>query len=69
MTEARQEKRPEPVRKRQGRPMLWIVGLAALGLGILAGWYMRDFMAVNACLDAGGAWTSPGVCIGAPVAR
>jgi hypothetical protein len=49
--------------------MLWIVGLAALGLGLLAGWYMRDFMAVNACLDAGGAWTSPGVCIGAPVAR
>lgn len=69
MTEARQDKRPAPAPKRQSHPMLWMVGLAALAVGALAGWYMRDFMAVNACLDAGGAWTQPGVCVGAPVTR
>jgi len=69
MTETRQDKGPGPVPKRQGHPMLWMVGLVALGLGVLAGWYMRDFMAVNACLDAAGAWTAPGVCVGAPAAQ
>jgi hypothetical protein len=42
------------------------VGAAALFLGAVAGWYARDFFAVNACLDAGGAWAAPGVCQGAP---
>lgn len=45
--------------------MFWIVGLGALVAGIILGWYARDFFAVNACLDAGGGWTNPGVCIGA----
>jgi hypothetical protein len=47
---------------------LWI-GLAVvlgLALGALAGWFARDFFAVNACLEMGGAWTAPGVCVGAP---
>jgi hypothetical protein len=50
----------------RGRPLLWLVGALALVVGLLAGWYARDFFAVNACLDAGGGWTNPGVCIGAP---
>jgi hypothetical protein len=52
--------------KRSGRPLLWMAGLAGLFIGVLAGWYARDFMAVNACLDAGGGWIKPGVCVGAP---
>lgn len=46
--------------------VLWLVGAVALFAGAVLGWYARDFFAVNACLDAGGAWTAPGVCIGAP---
>jgi hypothetical protein len=49
----------------RGRPLLGLVGALALFAGLVAGWYARDFFAVNACLDAGGAWTNPGVCIGA----
>jgi hypothetical protein len=41
----------------------------SLALGALLGWYARDFFAVNACLDAGGSWTNPGVCIGALLPR
>jgi len=52
--------------KRSGRPLLWVVALAGLAAGLLAGWFARDFMAVNACLDAGGGWIKPGVCVGAP---
>lgn len=52
--------------KRSGWPLLWLVAVAALIVGVLAGWYARDFMAVNACLDAGGGWIKPGVCVGAP---
>jgi hypothetical protein len=53
------------VRKSGVSPMFWIIGLGALIAGIILGWYARDFFAVNACLDAGGSWTNPGVCIGA----
>jgi len=56
------ENRIKPPR---GRALLWFVGLLALAAGLIAGWYARDFFAVNACLDAGGSWTNPGVCIGA----
>jgi hypothetical protein len=52
----------------RGRPLLWLVGVTALALGLVLGWYARDFFAVNACLDAGGAWAQPGVCVGAPMA-
>jgi len=52
-------------RKGGGRPLLWLIGVVALVAGLVAGWYARDFLAVNACLDAGGSWTNPGVCIGA----
>jgi hypothetical protein len=55
----------KPVRKSGVGPMFWIIGLGALIAGIILGWYARDFFAVNACLDAGGSWTNPGVCIGA----
>jgi len=54
-----------PVQRRGGHPVRWTVGLLALIAGLVIGWYARDFFAVNACLDAGGAWTNPGVCIGA----
>lgn len=55
--------------RRPGRALGWLVALAALAAGAIAGWYARDFFAVNACLDAAGAWTAPGVCVGAPAAR
>jgi hypothetical protein len=45
--------------------LLWLVGLLALIAGLVTGWSARDFFAVDDCLDAGGAWTNPGVCIGA----
>lgn len=60
--------RDPKVRVPRGRPLLWLVGIVALVVGVIVGWYARDFFAVNACLDAGGAWTQPGVCVGAPVA-
>ncbi len=50
----------------RGRPLLWLVGVLALVVGLLAGWYARDVLTVDASLDAGGAWTMPGVCVGAP---
>ncbi len=53
-------------RSGSGHPMLWLVGALALLAGLIAGWYARDFTAVNACLDAGGGWIKPGVCVGAP---
>lgn len=53
-------------RKSGVSPMFWIIGLAAIAAGLVVGWYARDFFAVNACLDAGGSWANPGVCIGAP---
>lgn len=52
-------------RRRGVRSIFWIVGVGALVAGVIIGWYARDFLAVNACLDAGGSWTNPGVCIGA----
>lgn len=61
MTAAKDPKAKVP----RGRLFLWIVALAALASGLVMGWYARDFLAVNACLDAGGSWTNPGVCIGA----
>lgn len=51
---------------KKARPLLWLIGVAALVAGAAAGWFARDFMAVTACLDAGGAWAAPGVCMGAP---
>ncbi len=51
---------------KRGRPLRWILSAAMLFAGAVAGWYARDFFAVNACLDAGGGWTKPGVCVGAP---
>ncbi|MBY0563577.1 MAG: hypothetical protein K2P58_05245 [Hyphomonadaceae bacterium] len=51
--------------KRKGRPLVWLAAIVFLAVGVVAGWYARDFFAVNACLDAGGAWTAPGVCVGA----
>ena len=51
--------------KSTGHPVRWIVAVGALTAGLIIGWYARDFFAVNACLDAGGGWTNPGVCIGA----
>ena len=55
----------ETARRGGAHPLLWIVGVVALVAGLMAGWHERDFLAVNACLDAGGSWTNPGVCIGA----
>lgn len=65
MTPARETKPGTP--RKPGRPLLvWTVGVTALAAGAMAGWFLRDFLAVNACLDAYGAWTAPGVCVGAP---
>ncbi len=50
----------------KGRSLLWLAVVLALIAGAVAGWYARDFTAVNACLDAGGGWIAPGVCVGAP---
>lgn len=63
MAEARGAKAGPPPK---GRPLIWFVGLVMLCAGAAGGWFARDFMAVNACLDAAGAWTAPGVCVGAP---
>lgn len=52
--------------KRASRPLAWLTAALFLAIGALGGWFARDFFAVNACLDAGGAWTAPGVCVGAP---
>jgi hypothetical protein len=51
-----------------GNGRLWtgVIVIASLALGALAGWFARDFFAVNACLEMGGAWTAPGVCVGVP---
>ncbi len=57
------ETRPKAAK---GRPLLWFAVVLALIAGAVAGWYARDFTAVNACLDAGGGWIAPGVCVGAP---
>lgn len=51
--------------KRKGSTMAWLAAAAFFAIGALAGWYARDFFAVNACLEAGGSWTAPGVCVGA----
>lgn len=59
-------KNPKSGAPRKSRPLLWASVAAALAAGAAAGWFARDFFAVNACLDAGGAWTAPGVCVGAP---
>lgn len=50
---------------RRSRLMAGVAVGLALAVGAVLGWYARDFFAVNACLDAGGGWTNPGVCIGA----
>ena len=63
MTATNEPKRP--ALKSGGHPVHWIVGVGGLVAGLVLGWYARDFLAVNACLDAGGSWTNPGVCIGA----
>ena len=41
-----------------------IAAFLGLSAGILVGWFARDFFAVDACLDAGGAWKAPGYCVG-----
>lgn len=51
---------------RKGGLGRWLAAALALALGVLLGWFARDFFAVNACLDASGAWAAPGVCLGAP---
>lgn len=63
MVEMREVK---PARPKKSRAGLWAAALAGLAAGALAGWYARDFLAVNACLEAAGAWAAPGVCVGAP---
>ena len=43
-----------------------VVGAALLILGLVGGWSLRGFMAVDSCLDAGGAWEEQGgYCVGA----
>ena len=54
---------------KRGRLVPTLVAAVALAVGLVLGWYARDFFAVNACLDAGGSWTNPGVCIGALLPR
>ena len=42
-------------------------GAALLVLGLLGGWWLRGCLAVDSCLDAGGAWEDRGgYCVGAP---
>ena len=42
------------------------LGAALLILGLIGGWALRGFMAVDSCLDAGGAWEERGgYCAGA----
>ena len=39
---------------------------ALLIAGLVGGWALRGFMAVDSCLDAGGAWEERGgYCVGA----
>jgi hypothetical protein len=49
----------------KGWPLLWAACAIALVAGAAAGWFARDFMAVDMCLDAGGVWRSGGYCLGA----
>lgn len=63
------EARKIEAKPKRSRVVLGAAAIAALALGALLGWYARDFFAVNACLDAGGSWANPGVCIGALTPR
>jgi len=44
----------------------WVVliALIALAAGLAIGWAGREFLVVDSCLDAGGAWRG-GHCVGA----
>lgn len=43
-----------------------VIALAALLVGFFAGWYLREQRDIDACLDSGGKWESPGgYCINA----
>lgn len=66
MTEIKATRPEPPKRAKKSRPMAGVIWGGLFLVGVLVGWFARDFMAVNACLDAGGAWTMPGVCVGAP---
>jgi hypothetical protein len=44
--------------RRRGPLLIALVGLA---LGFAFGWQAREFVAVDGCLDAGGAWAA-GLC-------
>ena len=41
------------------------IGVAILALGLAAGWWVREQLAIDACLDKGGQWSPAGVCYGA----
>lgn len=41
------------------------VGVAILALGLAAGWWVRERIAIDACLDMGGKWSPWWVCYGA----
>ena len=43
-----------------------VILLLVLAVGAIAGWAARGFIAVDACLDAGGQWVDRGgYCLGA----
>jgi hypothetical protein len=37
-----------------------ILGLLIFVIGLLLGWWLHDFLAVDSCLDAGGRWQKVG---------
>jgi hypothetical protein len=48
----------------------YLIAAAALLIGIAAGWKASEWLAVDSCLDAGGAWEYQGsYCYGAKPAR
>ena len=49
----------------KGWNAILLAAVLSLSAGALAGWHARDFLAVDACLDAGGAWKGRGYCAGA----
>ncbi len=45
--------------------LLVAIALAGL-LGVAGGWWLRETIAIDACLDAGGKWAvNGGYCLGA----
>ena len=42
-----------------------ILAFSILTVGLLLGWWLREWSATDTCVDMGGQWQSPGLCYNA----